>query len=85
MAEGPEALNRPLRTFRGEVDWDAVRALFPEGRFLEVHVDCALEELRARTGRPVYGKERIRPEGNTAFTASPWLEKKNSGWKLAWP
>ena len=25
---GP-ARNRPLRTFRGEVDWDAVRALFP--------------------------------------------------------
>lgn len=26
----------------------------------------------ARTGRPLYGKQRIRPEGNTAFTASPW-------------
>jgi outer membrane protein assembly factor BamB len=26
----------------------------------------------ARTGRPVYDKQRIRPEGNTAFTASPW-------------
>jgi outer membrane protein assembly factor BamB len=26
----------------------------------------------ARTGREIYGKQRIRPEGNTAFTASPW-------------
>jgi len=26
----------------------------------------------ARTGRLVYEKQRIRPEGNTAFTASPW-------------
>jgi outer membrane protein assembly factor BamB len=26
----------------------------------------------ARTGREIYGKQRIRPEVNTAFTASPW-------------
>lgn len=26
----------------------------------------------ARTGNEVYGKQRIRPEGATAFTASPW-------------
>ena len=26
----------------------------------------------ALTGRPVYDKQRIRPGGNTAFTASPW-------------
>lgn len=26
----------------------------------------------ARTGRPIYEKQRIRPEGNTSFTASPW-------------
>ncbi len=26
----------------------------------------------ARTGRQLYDKQRIRPEGNTAFTASPW-------------
>ena len=26
----------------------------------------------ARTGRQIYDKQRIRPEGNTAFTASPW-------------
>jgi outer membrane protein assembly factor BamB len=26
----------------------------------------------ARTGRPVYEKQRIRPEGTAAFTASPW-------------
>lgn len=26
----------------------------------------------AKTGRPFYAKERIRPEGPTSFTASPW-------------
>ena len=26
----------------------------------------------ARTGRQIYDKQRIRPEGNTSFTASPW-------------
>jgi hypothetical protein len=26
----------------------------------------------ARTGREIYSKQRIRPEGNTSFTASPW-------------
>jgi outer membrane protein assembly factor BamB len=26
----------------------------------------------ARTGKQIYDKQRIRPEGNTAFTASPW-------------
>jgi outer membrane protein assembly factor BamB len=26
----------------------------------------------ARTGRLIYEKQRIRPQGNTAFTASPW-------------
>ena len=26
----------------------------------------------ARTGQQIYEKQRIRPEGNTAFTASPW-------------
>jgi outer membrane protein assembly factor BamB len=26
----------------------------------------------ARTGKLVYDKQRIRPEGNTSFTASPW-------------
>ncbi len=26
----------------------------------------------ARTGRELFGKERVRPEGQTAFTASPW-------------
>ena len=26
----------------------------------------------AKTGKQIYEKQRIRPEGNTAFTASPW-------------
>jgi len=26
----------------------------------------------ARTGRQIYEKQRVRPDANTAFTASPW-------------
>ncbi|HUR46593.1 MAG TPA: PQQ-binding-like beta-propeller repeat protein [Candidatus Saccharimonadales bacterium] len=26
----------------------------------------------ARTGKEIYGKQRVRAEGNTSFTASPW-------------
>jgi outer membrane protein assembly factor BamB len=29
----------------------------------------------AKTGRQLYEKERVRPEGQTAFTASPWAYK----------
>ena len=31
-----------------------------------------LSSYDARTGTEIYDKQRIRPEGNTAFTASPW-------------
>jgi outer membrane protein assembly factor BamB len=30
----------------------------------------------ARTGKQIYEKQRVRPEGNTAFTASPWAANK---------
>ncbi len=37
-------------------DREAVRALLPEGRFLEVHVDCALDVLQARDPKGLYQK-----------------------------
>ena len=45
---------------------DYVYVLFDFG-FLSCH--------DARTGRQVYEKQRIRPQGNTAFTASPWAAR----------
>lgn len=45
------------------VDGDYFYVLFDFG-FLSCH--------DARTGRLVYDKQRIRPDGTTAFTASPW-------------
>jgi outer membrane protein assembly factor BamB len=45
------------------VDGDYLYVLFDFG-FLSCH--------DARTGREIYGKQRIRPESATSFTASPW-------------
>jgi bifunctional enzyme CysN/CysC len=35
-------------------DRDRVRALLPEGRFLEIHVDCALEVCKERDPKGLY-------------------------------
>jgi bifunctional enzyme CysN/CysC len=37
-------------------DRDRIRALLPKGRFLEIHVDCSLDELRARDPKGLYAK-----------------------------
>jgi bifunctional enzyme CysN/CysC len=37
-------------------DRDHARALFPEGRFIEVHVDCDIEECRRRDPKGLYKK-----------------------------
>jgi bifunctional enzyme CysN/CysC len=37
-------------------DRDAARALVPDGRFFEIHVDCSLDELRARDPKGLYAK-----------------------------
>ena len=43
------------------------------GNYFYVLFDFGFLSCRdARTGRPIYDKQRIRPEGNTAFTASLW-------------
>ncbi len=38
-------------------DRDAVRAMFPEGRFIEVHVTAPLDVLRARDVKGLYARE----------------------------
>jgi len=43
------------------------------GNYFYVLFDFGFLNCRdARTGRLIYDKQRIRPEGTTAFTASPW-------------
>ncbi len=37
-------------------DREAVRAMFPEGRFIEVHVDAPLEELKRRDTKGLYAR-----------------------------
>ena len=37
-------------------DRDRVRGLLPEGRFLEVHVECGLDELRRRDTKGLYAR-----------------------------
>ncbi|HYR06797.1 MAG TPA: sulfate adenylyltransferase subunit CysN [Longimicrobium sp.] len=39
-----------------EADRARVRALLPEGRFLEVHVDCGMDELKRRDPKGLYAK-----------------------------
>jgi bifunctional enzyme CysN/CysC len=39
-----------------EADRARVRSLLPEGRFLEVHVECGMEELRRRDPKGLYAK-----------------------------
>jgi outer membrane protein assembly factor BamB len=45
------------------------------GEYLYVLFDFGFLSCHdARTGKEIYEKQRIRPEGNTSFTASPWAE-----------
>jgi bifunctional enzyme CysN/CysC len=49
-------------------DRDAVRALFPDGRFAEIHVTASAEILRQRAGEP--GTEQAGPAGYEAPTGA---------------
>ena len=49
---------------------DHARSLIDEGRFLEIHVDCSLTELRRRDPKGLYaGSERGETQGLTGVTA----------------
>jgi bifunctional enzyme CysN/CysC len=52
-------------------DRDRVRSLVPEGRFIEVHVDCEVDELRRRDTKGLYAKA---DRGEVALTgvAAPY-------------
>jgi bifunctional enzyme CysN/CysC len=53
-------------------DRDAVRALFPEGRFVEVHVDCAVDELRRRDPKGLYARAGAGEVAGLTGVAAPY-------------
>jgi bifunctional enzyme CysN/CysC len=53
-------------------DRDRVRALLPEGRFLEVHVDCGMDELRRRDPKGLYAKAEAGEVANLTGVTAPY-------------
>jgi bifunctional enzyme CysN/CysC len=53
-------------------DRDAVRALFPEGRFAEVHVTASLDRLRARDVKGLYAREAAGEKMAMSGVSSPY-------------
>lgn len=53
-------------------DRDRVRALLPEGRFLEIYVSCALEECRRRDPKGLYARAARGEIPNLTGITSPY-------------
>jgi bifunctional enzyme CysN/CysC len=53
-------------------DREAARALFPEGRFLEVHVDAPLDALEARDPKGLYARARSGEIRDFTGISSPY-------------
>jgi adenylylsulfate kinase-like enzyme len=53
-------------------DRDAVRALFPEGRFAEVHVTASLDTLRARDVKGLYAREAAGEKVGMSGVTTPY-------------
>jgi bifunctional enzyme CysN/CysC len=49
-----------------------VRALFPEGRFFEIHVDCDLDTLRQRDPKGLYARAAAGQVGQLTGVSSPY-------------
>jgi adenylylsulfate kinase len=49
-----------------------VRALFPEGRFLEIFVDCPLEECERRDPKKLYARARTGAVTRMTGVADPY-------------
>jgi bifunctional enzyme CysN/CysC len=58
-------------------DRDRVRALFPEGRFLEVHVDCSLEECQRRDPKGLYARAAEGTVRDLTGVTSPYEPPEN--------
>jgi bifunctional enzyme CysN/CysC len=55
-----------------QADRDRVRALLPEGRFLEVHVDCGMEELKRRDPKGLYARAEAGELANLTGVTAPY-------------
>ncbi|HWK89560.1 MAG TPA: adenylyl-sulfate kinase, partial [Longimicrobium sp.] len=58
-------------------DREKARALLPEGRFVEVHVDCALDELRRRDPKGLYARAARGEVANLTGVNAPYEAPEN--------
>ncbi|MBW3628430.1 MAG: sulfate adenylyltransferase subunit CysN [Gemmatimonadetes bacterium] len=74
-----EAGNIVLCTFVSPYrdDRDRVRALLPEGRFMEIHVDCSLEECQRRDPKGLYARAAEGSIRDLTGVTSPYEEPVN--------
>jgi len=59
------------------MDRDFVRSLIPEGRFIEIFVDCDLATCEKRDPKGLYKKARANKIGDFTGLSSPYEEPKN--------
>ncbi len=72
---GVIAMTAFISPFRAERQW--VRALFPEGDFIEVHCDCSLEVCEQRDVKGLYAKARAGLIPNYTGISSPYEAPEN--------
>lgn len=58
-------------------DREFVRSLFPEGRFIEIHIDCDIEECRRRDPNGLYKKAASGVIKNFTGLSSPYESPDN--------
>ena len=58
-------------------DRDRIRELLPEGRFVEVHVDCPLEVCKERDTKGLYKKAEEGEIANFTGVSAPYEEPQN--------
>ena len=59
------------------VDRDNVRALLPEGAFVEIHVDADLETCKERDPKGLYAKAVAGKIGNFTGISAPYAPPEN--------
>jgi bifunctional enzyme CysN/CysC len=70
FGQGSIVLCTFVSPFRG--DRDRVRDLFPDGRFLEIHVDCDLDTLKRRDPKGLYARAAAGEVRQLTGVGSPY-------------
>ncbi len=65
-----------------QADRDRVRALLPRGRFIEVHVDCPLEEVRRRDTKGLYARAEDGQIENMTGVSSRYEAPENADLRI---